>query len=120
MRYFHETKQAGCSFYGQLYKCNHPVYSRCTLYLEQGLGLAVIQQRYDPVTKRTYWTETDRELWDELYLQSGFRQFFETYARWKDAFGLYPTVTLRQIMWALRMKPLPKQPWETVFDHKPI
>lgn len=34
--------------------------------------------------------------------------------------GLYPTVTIRQIMWALKMKPLPKQPWETVFDHTPI
>lgn len=32
----------------------------------------------------------------------------------------YPTVTIRQIMWALKMKPLPKQPWETVFDHTPI
>lgn len=120
MRYFHESKQAGYSFYGQLYECDHPAYSRCTLYLEGGLGLAVIQQRYDPATKHTYWTEADRELWDELYLQSGFRQFFEQYARRKNAFGLYPTVTLRQIMWALRMKPLPKQPWETVFDHKPI
>lgn len=30
--------------------------------------------------------------------------------------GLYPTVTIRQIMWALKMKPLPRERWETCFD----
>ena len=33
---------------------------------------------------------------------------------------LYPTVTIRQIMWALKMKPLKKERWETVFDHGDI
>lgn len=31
-----------------------------------------------------------------------------------------PTVTIRQIMWALRMKPLPKNRWETTFDRRNI
>ena len=30
------------------------------------------------------------------------------------------TVTVRQIMWALRMKPLKKERWETVFDRSLI
>ena len=34
--------------------------------------------------------------------------------------GLYPTVTIRQIMWQLRMKPLPRKRWETYFDRKEI
>ena len=34
--------------------------------------------------------------------------------------GCYPTVTIRQIMWALKMKPLERKPWETYFDHSPI
>lgn len=34
--------------------------------------------------------------------------------------GLWPTVTIRQIMWALKMKPLQKQRWETVFDRRDI
>lgn len=34
--------------------------------------------------------------------------------------GLYPTVTVRQIMWALKMKPIPRERWETVFDRREI
>ncbi len=34
--------------------------------------------------------------------------------------GVYPTVTIRQIMWALKMKPLARERWETVFDRKNI
>lgn len=56
---------------------------------------------------------------DPLYLHPRFRAFFDRRAG-TGTDGLYPTVTIRQIMWALKMKPLPKQPWETVFDHTPI
>lgn len=34
--------------------------------------------------------------------------------------GIYPTMTVRQAMWAAKMKPLKKERWETVFDHKDI
>ena len=34
--------------------------------------------------------------------------------------GLYPTVTIRQIMWALKMKPIQRQRWETCFDRRDI
>lgn len=33
---------------------------------------------------------------------------------------IYPTVSIRQIMHALRMKLLPKERWKTVFDRKDI
>ena len=61
-------------------------------------GLAVTQQRYDAETKSTFWTERAGTCTN----------------------GLWPTVTIRQIMWALKMKPLQKQRWETVFDRRDI
>ena len=79
----------------------------------------MIQQRYDILTKHTFWTEIDNELQDEIYLHPGFLLYFQKRAG-ESQNGFYPTVTIRQLMWALRMKPLPKQRWETVFDRKDI
>ena len=79
----------------------------------------MIQQRYDPISKRTWWGAIDEWLTDGLYLHNEFKGYFdERCGVEKD--GLYPTVTIRQIMWALKMKPLPKERWETVFDRKDI
>lgn len=119
MRYHHITKTIARCRYGSVYICCHPLYDRCTLYTIEDRGLAVIQQRFDPETKQTKWTEIDPWLQDEIYLAVGFRLYFEKRAAHVQN-GLYPTVTVRQIMWALRMKPLPKQRWETVFDRKDI
>ncbi len=119
MRYHYEKPEIYLSMYGELYFCDHPVYNACTLFKIDEKGLAIIQQRYDAGAKCTYWTEIDSYLTDELYLHPGFRNYFEERAG-TGTNGLYPTVTIRQIMWALKMKPLPKQQWETVFDHSPI
>lgn len=105
--------------YGQTYICDHPVYSKCTLYRIEDKGLAVIQQRYDPDTKRTWWGEIDPWLTDELYLHDHFREFFDKRAG-KLTNGLYPTVSIRQIMWALRMKPIKRERWETCFDRRDV
>lgn len=119
MRYHFEKPVVALSMYGRRYICNHPVYDSCTLFEIDKKGLAVIQQRFNPETKSTSWTEVDGYLTDVLYLHSKFKEFFDCRAGiCMD--GLYPTVTIRQIMWALKMKPLPKQNWETVFDHSPI
>ncbi len=119
MRYHYEKPNIYLSMYGKRYTCNHPVYDVCTLFLFEEKGLAVIQQRYDPETKTTFWTDVDAWLTDDLYLHPRFHDYFESKAK-ENTNGLYPTVTIRQIMWALKMKPLPKQLWETVFDHSPI
>ena len=119
MRYHFERPAIYCSMYGERYICNHPVYNSCTLFRIESRGLAVIQQRYDAKAKCTYWTEIDTWLTDALYLHPGFKEFFDMRAG-ACMSGLYPTVTVRQIMWALRMKPLPKQRWETTFDRKDI
>ena len=102
-----------------MYICDHPVYNRCTLYLIRDRGLAVIRQFFDPEFKCTYWKELGKNLAADIYLHPGFESYFNKRSGpCKD--GLYPTVTIRQIMWALRMKPLPKKRWETVFDRKDI
>ena len=119
MRYHYEKPEIATSMYGCVYCCDHPVYSRCTLFTIKDRGLAVIQQRFDADTKRTWWSELDPGLADTLYLSSGFLSYFEERAG-TCVEGLYPTVTVRQMMWALRIKPLPKERWETVFDRKDI
>ena len=119
MRYHHEKPPIYTSMYGEKYICDHPVYDSCTLYKINKKGLAVIQQRYDPETKSTYWTEIDPWITDELYLHPKFKEFFkERSGECKD--GVYPTVTIRQIMWAFKMKPIKRERWETCFDRKEV
>ena len=70
-------------------------------------------------TKTTRWTEIDPWLTDILYLHPKFKEFFDDRSgECRD--GLYPTVTIRQIMWALKMKPIPRERWETCFDRRAI
>lgn len=119
MRYFHERPAFYLTHYGETYECDHPAYSRCTLYRIRDKGLAVIQQRFDPETKRTWWGPIDPWLTDALYLSERFKPYFDERAG-PESGGLYPTVTIRQAMWALRMKPLKRERWETVFDRRDI
>ena len=105
--------------HGVPYSCDHPAYSSGTLYFRDGVGIVVIQQRYDKKTKHTWWGSIDNWLVEEIYANPGFDIFFVEHAR-RKRHGVFPTFTVRQVMWALRMKPLEKKPWETVFDRKPI
>ena len=119
MRYHYERPSIYMSMYGVTYTCDHPVYNVCTLFRIDNRGLAIIQQRFDNETKKTWWGEIDPWLNDTLYLHTRFREFFEERAGLCTD-GLYPTVTIRQIMWALKIKPLPKERWETTFDRRII
>lgn len=119
MRYHYEKPDRYLSMYGDTYVCNHPVYDKCTLYQIGDNGLAVIQQRFDTDTKRTWWSEIDPWLTDTLYLHPKFKEFFdERSGPGQD--GLYPTVTIRQLMWALKLKPISRERWETCFDRRDI
>lgn len=119
MRYHYEKPAIYSSAYGVLHVCKHPVYNSCTLFKIENKGLAIIQQRFDERAKSTRWTNIDPWLTADLYLHPKFKEFFDSRAgEGKD--GLYPTVTIRQIMWALKMKPLARERWETVFDRKTI
>ena len=119
--YFFERRiyEIYSTIYGYTYKCDHPVYNKCTLFKINNKGLAVIQQRYIHSDKTTYWDNIDPWLIDELYLHEKFELFFYDRAG-EPQNGLYPTVTIRQIMWGLKMKPLRKQQWETCFDRRLI
>lgn len=119
MRYHYEKPALYLSMYGETYICNHPVYDKCTLYIIGDKGLAVIQQRFDEDLKSTWWSEIDPWLTDVLYLHPNFKAFFDERAGECEN-GIYPTVTIRQIMWALKLKPMVKQRWETCFDRRYI
>lgn len=119
MRYHFEKPTIYLSRYGDTYSCDHPVYSKCTLFRMGDRGLAIIQQRHDSDTKNTWWGEIDPWLTDELYLHPKFKIFFDERSG-ECTDGLYPTVTVRQIMWALKMKPIPRSRWETCFDRRQI
>lgn len=117
MGYHYEKPETYRSRYGRVYTYNHPVYDRCTLFEIGDRGLYVIQQRYDERHKVTYWSEVDPWLTDELYLHPKFKDFFDERAG-HSVFEYFPTVTIRQIMWALRMKPIPKEHLETCFGRR--
>lgn len=119
MRYFYEKPDNYIVVHACTYSCDHPVYNRCTLYKQDILGLAVIQQYYDPVTKRTCWDEIFPWLIEAIYSREGFSEYFNKMAGPAEN-DIYPTVTVRQIMWALKMKPLKRERWETCFDHTRI
>lgn len=101
MRYHYEKPQIYLSMYGVRYVCEHPVYNSCTLFLIGDKGIAVIQQRFDARTKTTWWSEVDSWLTDDLYLHPNFKEYFDKRAG-ACTDGLYPTVTVRQLMWALK------------------
>lgn len=119
MRYHYEKPEIYLSRYGETYSCNHPVYDRCTLFKIGNRGLAVIQQRYNKSNKTTRWGEIDPWLTDNIYLHENFKSYFDQRAGVAIE-GVYPTVTVRQIMWSLKMKPIKKERWETCFDRREI
>lgn len=119
MRYHYEKPEVYASTYGKIYMCDHPVYNKCTLFKMDNKGLAVIQQRYNSVSKITRWTEIDLWLTDPIYLHPKFIDFFTERAG-EPVDGLYPTVSVRQLMWALKMKPIPRERWETCFDRREV
>lgn len=119
MRYYSKPPLLSKQAFGETYICNHPVYSRGTLYKIGSKGLVVIQQRYDEKTKKTWWNELDSWLANALWLSPKFHLYLQKRAR-EPTEGLYPTATIRQAMWAARMKPLKRERWETVFDRADI
>lgn len=118
MRYFSKAPEMSKQMFGETYICSHPVYDRCTLYKLGDKGLAIVQQRVDK-KKRTYWTEIDDWIANALWLEPKFHLYLQK--RMKEPVdGLYPTATVRQAMWAARIKPLKRERWETVFDRVDI
>ena len=111
MRYFYKKPDDWVSA-GKVYRCDHPKYNQCTLYLDDGRGLAIIQERFSPDTKTRRWSSIDPWLAGDIFFHEDFPEFFDEHAEEADENGLYPTFPVRTVMWMLRMKPLKKEFWE--------
>lgn len=110
MKYYYEkTKKPATK--GRTYTCNHPVYNSCTLYLNGSIGLSVVQKRFNKLLKLYWWGPIDSCLVDDIYNHPRFFEVFVRYAKEPED-DIYPTITVRKLMWALRMKPLAKEEWE--------
>lgn len=120
MRYHYSKPDFCVPIYGKEYACDHPLYSCCTLFTIKDKGIAVIQQRFDEASKRTFWSNLDKDVANAIYLNRNFYEFFKEHSSEASEKGLYPTFTVRHVMWALRIKPLKKEAWETVFDRTRI
>lgn len=112
MRYFYERPEiVNKQKYGMTVASPHPMYDSCTLYLKDGIGLAVVQKRFDAKEKKFFYSELDDCIANDIFENENFPEYFLRNAR--PAFGgLYPTKEVRSVMWSLRMKPLKKEWWE--------
>lgn len=111
MKYYYEKPKDWIAA-GKIYTCDHPLYNRCTLYLNGNVGIAVIQEHFNEKTKARWWGAVDPWLSGDIYMNENFRAVFDENALGPDEKGLYPTITVRRIMWLLRMKPLRREFWE--------
>lgn len=61
--------------------------------------------------KYFFWSTIDPYLIDDIFAQDKFSEYFKEHAG-PCTDGLYPTVEVRKLMWALSMPPLKKEFWE--------
>ena len=94
------------------YSCDHPLYSTCTLFQDGDIGLAVVQLRYSKTTKMAFYTAIDSDISVAIGLNEGMPDYIKEHGAEKDEKGLYPTKEVRKVMWALKIKPIPKNTWE--------
>lgn len=111
MKYFYQKPEHSARIYGKVVALKHPVYQAGTLYEDHGLGLIVVQQKFDETRRECRWTAIDADIANDIYLSSRFPAFFAENATYGD----YPIFQLRKLMWALRIKPLPREYWEDFF-----
>lgn len=109
MKYYYTKSENTQPIYGEKVILNDHVYKLGTLYFQGGKGLIVVQKRF--ASKYVYWDSLDDGLANDIYLNPNFPSYFNEHAKSAD----YPIVQVRKIMWALRMKPLPKEFWEDYF-----
>lgn len=111
MKYYYEKPDEWLSA-GKIYICDHPLYNRCTLFQNESKGVAIIQEYFDPNKKARWWSSIKPWIAGDIFFHEKFQEFFNDNAQEADANGLYPTFTVRTVMWALRMKPLKREYWE--------
>ena len=112
MRYFTKKTETDLCTRQYTYKCEHPLYSECTLIRCGDKGLAIVQKRFNPKLKVFWYGPIDSWLADRIMITKGFGSYFDQHGNYEED-GIYPTVSVRQIMWAMKMKPLRKEWWES-------
>lgn len=90
---------------------------RCDILYDPatGVGLAVIQQRWNGRLKHTWWGNVDRGVMTDILDNPLLNDVFYEKAEKADKNGQFPFIEVRKLMWALKMRPMPKQFWETRF-----
>ena len=105
MKYYYKPSADTDSGAGEIYICDHPLFNRATLF----------KQHYNKKTKARLWGPVVPWLAYDIYANANFDRFFEENASEADENGLYPIFPIRKVMWALRIKPLQREKWETGF-----
>lgn len=67
----------------------------------------MVQTAFNDKEKTLYFTRISTSLANDIYNNPHFEEYFLCHAK-EPVDGLYPTVNVRSIMWALRMWPLDK------------
>lgn len=109
MKYFYERPHNYIAMFGEVVSVSHPLFTNATLYFSKGKGVLVVVQEFDYESKAITWSSLPPYLANDIYLNEHFPGFFRANATSGD----YPIFTARQLMWALRMKPLHRETWET-------
>lgn len=104
MRYYYEKPETYQVTKAKTISTDDKLYSECTLYELDGRGLKVVQLRFNEKLKAFFYGPIDPWLVDDIFAQEGFGEMLSD--------PPYPTVTVRTLMWKLRMKPLRKEWWE--------
>lgn len=106
MKYHYKKPEVIASIYGEKITLDHPVYKMGTLFVMDERGLVIVQRRF--TAKYAYWDAIDPWLANDIYLHPRFPEYFLKNSRGEN----FPIIPVRKVMWALRMKPLPKEFWE--------
>lgn len=112
MKYYYERPKTW-TIRGDIYRANNPLFNKATLLKRGELGLIVIQQRFNPVTKHLWWADVDPWIVSDILENENFDEVFFKLASQKFPGGDFPIIKLRKLMWELRMKPLKKDFWES-------
>lgn len=113
MKYYYKPSKTENSGAGETYIYDHPLFNRATLFRTGDRGLLIVQEHYNKKTKARWWGPVMPWLSYDIYINPNFEDFFAKNASEADENSLYPIFPIRKIMWALRMKPLQREAWET-------